>query len=96
MSGHVIDGVGLAIPATPPRPFSRSIERGLLFLPDSKSGRKSVAKRTPDVFEGEAIDTGLVVPRLTEYERQRVHEAKAASTEALGRAAAEIRRSSAR
>src|SRR6516162_6049089 len=37
------------------------------------------------------IDTELVVPRLTEYERQRVHEAKAASTEALGRAAAEIR-----
>jgi hypothetical protein len=52
---------------------------------------QDIAKRTPDVFEGEAIDTELVVPRLTEYERQRVHEAKAASTEALGRAAAEIR-----
>jgi hypothetical protein len=52
---------------------------------------QDIAKRTPDVFEGEAIDTELVVPRLTEYERQRVHEAKAASTEALGRAATEIR-----
>ena len=52
---------------------------------------QDVTKRTPDVFEGEAIDTGLVVPRLTEYERQRVDEAKAASAEALGKAAAEIR-----
>src|SRR6516225_1454439 len=52
---------------------------------------QDVTKRTPDVFEGEAIDTELVVPRLTEYERQRVHEAKAASAEGLGRAAAEIR-----
>src|SRR6516165_3793495 len=52
---------------------------------------QDVTKRTPNVFEGEAVDTELVVPRLTEYERQRVHEAKAASTEALGRAAAEIR-----
>src|SRR5215472_7739013 len=52
---------------------------------------QDVTKRTPDVFEGEAIDTELVVPRLTEYERQRVKEAKAASTEAHGRAAAEIR-----
>jgi intracellular sulfur oxidation DsrE/DsrF family protein len=50
-----------------------------------------VTKRTPDVFEGEAVDTELVVPRLTEYERQRVKEAKAASAEALGRDAAEIR-----
>jgi hypothetical protein len=52
---------------------------------------QDVTKRTPDVFEGEAIDTELIVPRLTEYERQRVKEAKAASAEALGRAATEIR-----
>jgi hypothetical protein len=52
---------------------------------------QDVNKRIPDIFEGEAIDTGLIVPRLTEYERQRVDEAKAASEEALGRAAAEIR-----
>ena len=52
---------------------------------------QDVTKRTPEVFEGEAIDTGLIVPRLTEYERQRVEEAKAASAEALGKAAAEIR-----
>jgi hypothetical protein len=50
-----------------------------------------VTKRTPDVFEGEAIDTGLVVPRLTEYERQRVEEAKAASAEALCKVTVEIR-----
>ena len=49
------------------------------------------SKRIPEAFEGEAIDTGLVVPRLTEYERHRVEEAKAASAEALGKAAAEIR-----
>jgi hypothetical protein len=52
---------------------------------------QDVTKRTPDVFEGEAVDTELVVPRLNEYERQRVKEAKAASAEALGRAATEIR-----
>jgi hypothetical protein len=52
---------------------------------------QDVTKRTPDVFEGEAVDTELVVPRLSEYERQRVKEAKAASAEALGRAATEIR-----
>jgi hypothetical protein len=52
---------------------------------------QDVTKRTPNVFEGEAVDTELVVPRLTEYERQRVKEAKAASAEALGRAATEIR-----
>jgi hypothetical protein len=49
------------------------------------------SKRMPEAFEGEAIDTGLVVPRLTEYERHRVEEAKAASAEALGKATAEIR-----
>ena len=38
-----------------------------------------------------AIDTELVVPRLTEYQRHLVDEAKAASAEALGKAAAEIR-----
>jgi hypothetical protein len=52
---------------------------------------QDVAKRTPEVFEGEAIDTGLVVPRLTEYERHRVIDAKTASAEALGKAAAEVR-----
>ena len=52
---------------------------------------QDVTKRTPDVFEGEAIDTGLVVPGLTEYERHRVNEVKAASAETLGKAAVEIR-----
>ena len=52
---------------------------------------QDLTKRIPDVFKGEAIDTEFVVPRLTEYERQRVEEAKAASAEALGRVATEIR-----
>ena len=52
---------------------------------------QDVTKRTPEVFEGEAIDTGLIVPPLTEYERQLVDEAKAVSAKALGKAAAEIR-----
>jgi hypothetical protein len=52
---------------------------------------QDVTQRTPGVFEGDAIDTGLVVPRLSEYERQRVDEAKLASAEALGRAATETR-----
>ena len=49
------------------------------------------AKRIPEAFEGEAIDTGLVVPPLSGYERHRLDEAKAVSAEGLGKAAAEIR-----
>ena len=52
---------------------------------------QDATKRTPEVFEGEALDTGLIAPRLTEYERHLVKEAKAASAETLGKAAAEIR-----
>ena len=52
---------------------------------------QDVTKRTPDIFEGEAVDTELVVPRLSEYERQRIEEAKSVSAEALGKAATEIR-----
>jgi hypothetical protein len=52
---------------------------------------QDVPKRNPEIFEGEAIDTAVVVPRPTEYERQRVEEAKAASAEALGKVATEIR-----
>ncbi len=52
---------------------------------------QDASKRIPEAFEGEAIDTGLVVPWLTEYDRHRVEEAKAASAEVLGRAAAEVR-----
>ena len=52
---------------------------------------QDAAKRAPKSFEGETIDTELVVPRLTEYERHLVEEAKAASAEALGKAASEIR-----
>ena len=39
---------------------------------------QDVTKRTPDFFEGEAVDTELVVPRLTEYERQRSKRLKIA------------------
>ena len=49
------------------------------------------AKRIPESFAGEPIDTTLVAPRLSEYERHRVDEAKAVSAEGLGKAANEIR-----
>jgi hypothetical protein len=52
---------------------------------------QDLRKRTPEVFEGAAIDTELVVPQPTEYERQLIDEAKAVSSEALGKVAAEIR-----
>jgi hypothetical protein len=48
-------------------------------------------KRVPEAFEGEEIDSGRVVPPLTEYERHRVNEAKRASAEALGKSAAAVR-----
>jgi hypothetical protein len=53
--------------------------------------RQEAAERFPEAFEGEAIDTGLIVPKLTEYERHLVEEAKAASAKALSKAAAEDR-----
>jgi hypothetical protein len=52
---------------------------------------QDLTKRIPKLFEGEAVDTGLIVPRPTEYERHRVKEAKARSAEALSKAAAKIR-----
>jgi hypothetical protein len=52
--------------------------------------RQEAAERIPEAFEGEAIDTGLVVPKLTEYERHRVDEAKALSAAALSKTAAEV------
>ena len=52
---------------------------------------QDLTNRIPEVFEGEAVDTGLIVPRLTEYERHRVKEAKQRSAEALSKAAGEIR-----
>jgi hypothetical protein len=49
------------------------------------------AKRRAEAFDGDAIDAGLTAPRLTEYERSRVKEAKEASAEALGKTANEVR-----
>ena len=49
------------------------------------------AKRVPKATEGEAIDSRQVAPRLNEYERHRVAEAKAASANALAKTAAEVR-----
>jgi hypothetical protein len=54
---------------------------------------QDLAKRVPEAFEGEAIDSSLTAPRLTEYERHLVNETKAASADALGKAAAEARTS---
>jgi hypothetical protein len=48
-------------------------------------------KRVPEAFDGEPIHSDCVVPRLTEYERHRVDEAKRASAEALGKSAAAVR-----
>ena len=52
---------------------------------------QDLGKRMPQVFEGEAIDTEVIMPKLTEYQRQRVLDAKSASSEALGKEAAEVR-----
>jgi hypothetical protein len=49
------------------------------------------AKRVPEAFEGEPIQSDRVVPRLTEYERHRVDEAKRVSAGALGKSAAAVR-----
>src|SRR5215831_18589992 len=49
------------------------------------------AKRVPEAFEGDAIDSARAVPRLSVYERHRVKEAKGASATALGKSAAEVR-----
>ncbi len=52
---------------------------------------QDAAKRAPEAFEGDAIDTARAVLRLTEFERHRVKEAKAASAKALGKSAAKAR-----
>lgn len=49
------------------------------------------AKRIPEAFEGDAIYSDRAVPRLTEYERHGVGDAKRASAEVLGKSAAVIR-----
>src|ERR1700730_11081339 len=52
---------------------------------------QNAAKRVPEPIEGEAVDSRRVTPPLTEYDRHRVVEAKTASTNALTKAATEIR-----
>ena len=52
---------------------------------------QDAAKRVPEAFEGYAIDSARAVRPLTEYERYRVNDAKAASAKAHDKAAAEIR-----
>ena len=49
------------------------------------------AKRVPEAFEGDTIDSARAAPRLGEYERYHVKEAKAVSAKALGKSAAEVR-----
>ena len=49
------------------------------------------AKRAPEASEGDAIETARAVLRLTEYERHRVKEAKAARAKTLGKSAAKVR-----
>jgi hypothetical protein len=52
---------------------------------------QDAAKRVPEGFEGDTIDSARVVPRLSEYERLRVNKAKAESAKALGKSAGEVR-----
>ena len=52
---------------------------------------QDAAKRVPEPIESEAVDSRRVTPPLTEYDRHRVVEAKTASTNALTKAATEIR-----
>jgi hypothetical protein len=52
---------------------------------------QDAAKRVPEPIEGEAVDSRQVAPRLNEYERHRVAEAKAASANALAKTAADVR-----
>lgn len=52
---------------------------------------QDAAKRVPVAVEGNAIDTTKAMLRLSEYERHRINEAKAASAKALGKSAAEVR-----
>jgi hypothetical protein len=52
---------------------------------------QDLAKRIPEAFEGEAINSSLTVPQLTDYEHHRVNDAKDASALALGKVAAEVR-----
>jgi hypothetical protein len=49
------------------------------------------AKRMSVAFEGDAIRSDRAVPPLSEFDRHRVNEAKAASGKALGKSAARIR-----
>jgi hypothetical protein len=49
------------------------------------------AKRAPAAVEGDAIRSDRAARHLTEYERHRVNEAKAASAKALGKSAGEVR-----
>jgi hypothetical protein len=50
------------------------------------------SERTPQVFEGDAIRSDLAVPRLSEYERHQIEEAKVKSAVALGKSAGIIRK----
>lgn len=52
---------------------------------------QDTTKRAPKAFEGDAVRSDQAVPRLSEYERHRVNEAKNKSAEALGKSAAEVR-----
>jgi hypothetical protein len=52
---------------------------------------QDAAKRVPEACEGSAIDSARAVPRLSEYERHRVNEAKEESRKALGKSAAQVR-----
>jgi hypothetical protein len=90
---HVIGGAGQLLERSP---IDRMVgygerlcfEGAPLIVPPLK---QDPAKRIPRAFDGEAINSRLAAPRLTEYERYRVNQAKVESRDALTKAAQAVR-----
>ena len=53
--------------------------------------KQDTSKREPAVADGQAIETAVILTKLTEYQQHLVREAKAVSADKLGSAATEIR-----
>ena len=53
--------------------------------------KQDSSKREPVVADGQAIETAVILTKLTEYQQHLVREAKAVSADKLGSAATEIR-----
>ncbi len=53
--------------------------------------QQDTSKREPEVIDGQAIDTALILAKLSEYQQHLVREGKAISVDKLNSAATEIR-----